>query len=130
MISTYASGTGGAGILGSFSYAAMISLGFTPTLTMLMMLIVPLAIATTFWILLRSPNKIPKHDLECKCNESTGDQNESGKFNILDKIRYMPSLFKYMFPLFSIFFMEYFINQGLVSNTNYATQKKTEETPK
>lgn len=117
MISTYASGTGGAGILGSFSYAALISLGFTPTLTMLMMLVVPVIVATAFWILLRSPNKIPKHDLECQCNQSTSDQNNitQNDWGTLDKIRFVPSLFKYMIPLSAIFLLEYFINQGLVS---------------
>lgn len=120
MISTYASGTGGAGILGSFSYAGLISLGFSPTQTMLMMLIVPLIVAITFWILLRNPNKIPKHDLECECNQSAIDQNAAtlnkrADFSTIDKIRYMPSLLKYMAPLFLIFLFEYFINQGLVS---------------
>lgn len=95
---------------------------------MLMMLIVPLIVTITFWIFLRSPNKIPKHDFECQCNRSTSDQdsatlNEWTEFSTIDKIRYMPSLMKYMVPLFLIFLFEYFINQGLVSKM----QKKNKE---
>lgn len=126
-------GTGGAGVLGSFSYATLISIGLSPTNTMLIMLIVPIIEGIAFWGILRNPNGIPKQELEsqnlqtmCKQDSSItkeeGEEEENFSFN--DKIRYMPSLLKYMIPLFLVYFAEYFINQGLVSMQKSSKYKK------
>lgn len=121
MISTWSSGTGGAGILGSFSYAALISLGLSPANTILLMSTIPLLEALTFWVLLRNPNSIPKQNSEPKYRQTLDDQengsfnNNRAKFTLGDKMRYMPSLMKYMIPFLLIFLFQYFINQGLVS---------------
>lgn len=120
MISTWSSGTGGAGIFGSFLYAVLIEIGISPVNTMLIMLSVPLLEGATFWMLLRSPNTIPKRDSEPQFNQSPNDQETatSGtetKMSIGDKIRYVPSLLKYVIPLLAVYLFEYFINQGLVS---------------
>lgn len=127
MISTWSSGTGGAGVFGSFSYAALISLGVSPVNTMCMMLVVPFIEGLTFWLLLRSPCAIPKNDSEISFTTSfvrsftrsddieCADDNSETKFSFGDKIRYMPSLLKYMVPFLMVFLFEYFINQGLVS---------------
>lgn len=132
-MSTWSSGTGGAGVLGSFSYAALVSIGLSPTLTMLIMLIVPLIEGLAFWLLLRDPNEIPQHELELESqNPQTMDIQESivtkeeEEFSFNDKIRYMPSLLKYMLPIFLVYFAEYFINQGLVSmQTTLNTRKNS-----
>lgn len=127
MISTWSSGTGGAGIFGSFSYAALISVGVSPINTMCMMLIVPVIEGITFWLLLRNPCAIPKNDSELSFTTAyatsftrsddieCANESAEAKFTIGDKIRYIPSLLKYMVPFSMVFLFEYFINQGLVS---------------
>lgn len=118
----FISGTGGAGLFGSFSYAALISIGLTPFNTLMIMLSVPLLEGATFWILLRNPNKAigsnpqAKHSPDDEDN-STG-RNEM-KFSLANKIYYIRSLLKYMIPLALVFLFEYFINQGLVRSSNF-----------
>lgn len=120
VISTYSSGTGGAGIIGSFSYAALIAINISPVNTMLLMLCVPLLEGVAFWIFLRNPQCLPRN--------SSDVQHDSDKFETFhtftlgDKIRSLPRLLKYMIPLTSVFFLEYFINQGLVSD-RWATRE-------
>lgn len=120
MVSTWSSGTGGAGIFGSFSYAALTSLGVSPVNTMLLMLSIPLLEGAVFWILLRNPNTIPKRDSDPNFKTSPDDQEsgviptEKSKLTIGNKFRYIPTLLKYMIPLSLVYLFEYFINQGLV----------------
>lgn len=123
MISTWSSGTGGAGIFGSFSYAALISMGVSPVNTMLLMLSVPLIEGAAFWIILRNPCMIPKRDSESEFQTAPDDQEagvetKAAKLSLAEKIRYVPTLFKYMIPLSLVYLFEYFINQGLVSIQN------------
>lgn len=117
VISAWSSGTGGAGILGSFSYAALISLGVSSVNTMLIMLSVPLIEGAAFWVLLRNPIAIPKKDSEASFqispDEEYGIDGGENKFTLGDKLRYMATLLKYMLPLGLVYLFEYFINQGL-----------------
>ncbi|XP_031627293.1 battenin [Contarinia nasturtii] len=118
VISTWSSGTGGAGIFGSFSYAALISMGVTPVNTILIMLSVPLIEGAAFWFLLRDPRSIPKRDSETEFSaavddQETGVENKKETLSLGDKIRYLPSLLKYMIPISLVYLFEYFINQGL-----------------
>lgn len=123
VISTWSSGTGGAGIFGSFSYAALISLGVSSVNTMLLMLSVPLIEGAAFWLLLRKPCNITKRNADTEFNsaadQETGVENKQMTMSLGDKIRYMPSLLKYMVPLGLVYLFEYFINQGLVCITNH-----------
>lgn len=119
MISTWSSGTGGAGIIGASSYAILRSLGVGPVNTMLIMLCVPLIEGAAFWILLRNPCTIPKKNSEldfktCANDRETGSTNVNVKMSLSEKIGYTPSLLKYMIPLSLVYLFEYFINQGLV----------------
>lgn len=128
VISTWSSGTGGAGIFGSFLYAGLTQIGISPVNTMLMMLSVPLLEGATFWVLLRNPNTIPKRDSEPQINQSPNDQETAAecaekKLSLSDKIRYIPSLLKFVVPLLLVYLFEYFINQGLVSSRH--KQKRT-----
>lgn len=80
---------------------------------------IPLLEAVTFWALLRNPNAIPKQNSEPKYQQTFDDQengllNTGAKLSLGDKMRYMPSLMKYMIPFLLIFLFQYFINQGLV----------------
>lgn len=137
VISTWSSGTGGAGIAGSLSYAGLIQLGLSPTVTMLIMLVSPVLEAIAFWIILRKPDtskfKLTTHqpDVDVDADETSDTKNQSSSKDLVhnqeaqspetqklvgirEKFRYIPSLFKYMIPLTLVYLFEYFINQGLV----------------
>ncbi|XP_011698536.1 PREDICTED: battenin [Wasmannia auropunctata] len=111
VISTWSSGTGGAGVIGAVSYA-----GLTTVLsiehTLLAMLAVPLLQAITFWLILAHPahTKIPitKNGID-----SQEQIIKVPKKSFREKIGLVPSLLKYMIPLGLVYLFEYFINQGL-----------------
>lgn len=139
VVSTWSSGTGGSGVIGSLSYAALISLGVSPVDTMLIMLSVPILEGVAFWLILRRPSVITTtHGIDNtqfeiqstetlsatdtfdNVNLNTRDDdaernNSDTPFGLKEKFLYMPSLLKYMVPITLVYFLEYFINQGLVS---------------
>ncbi|XP_050082656.1 battenin [Anopheles aquasalis] len=119
VISTWSSGTGGAGIAGSLSYTGLTELGLTPKTTILIMLVVPALEAVAFWVLLRHKDTdkpaVMADDKE-KAEEidySTLPEEERPLENWNQKLRYIPSLFIFMIPLILVYLLEYFINQGL-----------------
>lgn len=113
VISTWSSGTGGAGVIGAVSYAGLTMILSTEH-TLLVMLIVPLLQAITFWYILKHPGhtKIPitKNGID-----SQEQIIQSPKKSFKDKISLVPGLLKYMIPLGLVYLFEYFINQGLVT---------------
>ncbi|XP_053680490.1 battenin isoform X1 [Anopheles nili] len=120
VISTWSSGTGGAGIAGSLSYTGLRELGLTPKTTILIMLVVPALEAAAFWLLLRHKNTdAPAEPIEDgkeqtpEIDYNTLPENERPLTNWPDRIRYIPSLFIFMIPLILVYLLEYFINQGL-----------------
>lgn len=125
-ISSWSSGTGGAGLIGTISYSTMKQIGISNKKLMLCMISVPIFEAMIFWGLLRH-RKIAKRTSECKETTENEDENndvEEQKIDlsaptIMDRIRFIPKLLKYMIPLFIVYFSQYFINQGLVSETLY-----------
>lgn len=144
VISTWSSGTGGAGITGSLSYAVMIGAGLTPKTTLLLMLISPVLEATAFWGLLRHNNHIIVDEKEEIASRRTTpaqgaltekerlDMEQSAAAGELEpltgfksKMRYVPKLLIYMVPLTLVYLLEYFINQGLV--ILFAIQVSTED---
>ncbi|ALC43860.1 cln3 [Drosophila busckii] len=110
VISTWSSGTGGAGVIGSLSYATLRSLNVSPRDTMLIMLIFPAIEAFSFWLLLRRPQVLPVTAVE-STEELIRDDKPLVGFK--EKMSYIKHLFKYMLPLCLVYFFEYFINQGL-----------------
>lgn len=144
VISTWSSGTGGAGIAGSLSYAVMIGAGLTPKTTLLLMLIAPVLEAIAFWGILRHNNHIHVDENSSSSKRpSTVTNGSSAGTNSRDqvsekagadmeqsypsdgselepltgfksKMRYVPKLLIYMVPLTLVYLLEYFINQGLV----------------
>lgn len=142
VVSTWSSGTGGSGVIGALSYAGLISLGVSPVDTMLIMLSVPILEGVAFWLILRRPKKVSTtaetdnmhyegqstdtlSTIDTYDNitlEKRGDIEKDEKsnecdepFGLKEKIMYLPSLLKYMIPITLVYFLEYFINQGLVS---------------
>lgn len=122
VISTWSSGTGGAGIVGAVSYAGLTGLGLDPVTTLLVMLVVPVLEGLTFWVLLRKP-----HEEDQPVQTATGmsvygssaatfgdnEQNQKAFGDLKSKFKAIPLLFKYMIPLLLVYLLEYFINQGL-----------------
>ncbi|XP_052865627.1 battenin [Anopheles cruzii] len=117
VISTWSSGTGGAGIAGSLSYTGLTELGLTPKTTILIMLVVPALEAVAFWVLLRhkdtSKPALPEEAQGKEIDYSTLPEEERPLENWNQRLRYIPSLFIYMIPLILVYLLEYFINQGL-----------------
>lgn len=122
MISTWSSGTGAAGITGALTYAFLLNLGFSAKATLHMMLIVPCIETVAFFIVLRRPqNRSGLHSTESMDETTTLLSHHRGTQSMpeptfQEKIEYFPKLFVYILPLFTVYFCEYFINQGLVSN--------------
>ncbi|XP_015781751.1 battenin isoform X2 [Tetranychus urticae] len=122
-ISFWSSGTGGAGLIGSISYAGLTQLGLSPRVTLLVMLIVPVIMAITFWIVL-APPKIDVATITplMQPNEpSTGDEIISYQtvrepeigLTLREKSILMKGLLGFMIPLAVVYFAEYLINQAL-----------------
>ncbi|KAF5285716.1 hypothetical protein FQA39_LY16522 [Lamprigera yunnana] len=108
VISTWSSGTGGAGVAGALSYAALNALGLRTAL--LIMLIVPITMAVAFWIILPKPtNFTPQVEIE--------SPKSSLKFK--EKLALLPYLLRFMIPLGLVYLFEYFINQGMYELINF-----------
>lgn len=110
VVSTWSSGTGAAGIAGSLSYAALNSLGLRNAL--LIMLVVPILMAISFWVILPKPQTT--HNSELKT-----DNPHDNKLSFKKKLSLFPGLLKYMIPLGLVYLFEYFINQGMFELINF-----------
>jgi battenin len=114
VISTWSSGTGGAGIIGALSYAGL-RFFLSSADALLLMLVVPVIQALVFWLVMTHPE--PTLTLVTE-NGGVGSQEqiiEAPKMTLNQKLKLVPSLSKYMIPLGLVYLFEYFINQGLVS---------------
>lgn len=112
VVSTWSSGTGGAGVLGAVSYAGLSVLGLKTAL--LIMLIVPALMGLAFWVIRPAPH--PDNEqciLEQKNAEETETTNKQYFSALKTKIKLVPGLMKFMIPLCSVYLFEYFINQGI-----------------
>uniref|UniRef100_A0A1A9WE49 Battenin n=1 Tax=Glossina brevipalpis TaxID=37001 RepID=A0A1A9WE49_9MUSC len=110
VVSTWSSGTGGAGVIGSLSYATLRSLNISPRDTMLIMLLFPCIEALAFWVMLRKPIILPVVTVESTEQLIAKDRPLVG---FKEKLAYIKKLVKYMLPLGLVYLFEYFINQGL-----------------
>lgn len=131
VISTWSSGTGGAGIVGAVSYAGLISLGLTPFNTLLIMLIIPVLQAFSFWILLRKQSADEEHPAFSEIQNVLGHTSavtfvpsragvqSKPLSHFRQKLAAIPPCFKYMIPLLVVYLFEYFINQGLFELVYY-----------
>ncbi|XP_064462911.1 battenin-like [Ornithodoros turicata] len=133
VISTWSSGTGGAGVLGALSYASMASL-LTPATTLQVMLFVPAVLAFSFWCVLVHPKKpreassaAPPNDTDdvplLPCSACRGNTENAILF--LDKVKLVRPLLRFMVPLGIVYFAEYFINQGLLELIVFKNTKLT-----
>ena len=119
VVSTWSSGTGGAGIIGALSYSLMREIGLNSQQTLVLMLFVPTVEFFAFFFLLSKPinNGPPEANNENESflvpasNESV---DEAPLETLAEKFAYIPELMIYFVPLSLVYFFEYFINQGLV----------------
>lgn len=111
VISTWSSGTGGAGIVGALAYSILRGVGLNNRQTMMAMICVPVIEMFTLFYLLRQPasSEIEDQDIGEDVSE---DDNVPPLQSIKQKMNYIPSLFHFMMPLGLVYFFEYFINQG------------------
>ncbi|CAH0777583.1 unnamed protein product [Bemisia tabaci] len=134
VITAWGSGTGGAGFLGAFYYAAMVGLGLSSTATLYTLISVPVLMAIAFWIILDRPNisGSSSTSASAQSGESSESYQNSGRkieedanssaylvptarstHTFSERLSIMPKLVKYMVPLGLVYFFEYLINQGL-----------------
>lgn len=113
VISTWSSGTGGAGVIGALSYSLMRGIGLTSKQTLLLMILVPTLELLTFNILLSRPVHTDSDEFQpLIIPNDVPDPPPLNSFT--QKLAYIPELMIYFIPLALIYFFEYFINQGLV----------------
>jgi len=117
VISTWSSGTGGAGVIGAVSYAGL-TLVLSIENTLLVMLVVPFLQAVTFWVILKHPTHI-RIPITKNGIDSQEQIIKIPEKSFRDKINLVPGLLKYMIPLGLVYLFEYFINQGLVMIIRY-----------
>ncbi|XP_063981515.1 battenin isoform X2 [Diachasmimorpha longicaudata] len=108
-IASWSSGTGGAGIIGAFSYTGLTMIMSSEN-ALLAMLIVPVIQAIAFWLLMVHPEERPivKYGID-----SQEEIVKMPKKSIPEKFQLLPKLLVYLIPLTLVYFFEYFINMGL-----------------
>ncbi|EEB15167.1 cln3/battenin, putative [Pediculus humanus corporis] len=119
-VASWSSGTGGAGLVGSFAYAGMTEGGLSPEVALLTSISVPILMAISFWIILEHPKEY-KTFYRCKRKtETTTTTSESNKKSLSkiikefkEKLKYVPKLIKFMIPVGLVYYFEYLINSGL-----------------
>jgi len=120
VVSYWSSGTGGAGVFGAGTYSLLTQCGVTPRMAVLLMLFVPVGMFFTYFFLIKVPShqgytEVPSQVISAEQDHVIGqDQHElQQQLILIEKIRQIPSLFKYMIPLGIVYYFEYMINQGL-----------------
>lgn len=120
VVSTWSSGTGGAGIIGALSYSLMREIGLSSRQTLLLMILVPSMELYTFYFILSKPVARSRTEIEQENRPLVGDDIEDNSEDpplrtLSQKFAFIPKLMIYFVPLTLVYFFEYFINQGLVS---------------
>lgn len=128
VISTWSSGTGGAGVFGALSYAGLTYAGVSPRNTLFFMLVCPVILFLSYFVLLVKPIRIASLcgrrsvDLEHEVAEendqpiiqSNRRDDETSTYSVSQKLMCIWDLRGYMVPLGVVYVAEYFINQGLL----------------
>lgn len=127
-IGGFSTGTGGAGLLGSFVFLLLTNiLRLEVWVSLLMFAIVPFGLAVTYFVVLpklQSYSRLPGDPDGSVQNCSFRPQNENRTRNLqghvsatLAKIR--PLVTPYMVPLFTVYVSEYVINQGIAPTLTF-----------
>ncbi|RNA03656.1 Battenin [Brachionus plicatilis] len=113
-IPAWSSGTGAAGIVGSFGYAGLTSLGLSSRNTILVMLFVPVLMLVSFIVLPSigyTQNRFKEIEMDFK--KGPIEVQVKTNNNLIHQIKLIRHILKFMIPLFLVYFFQYFINQGL-----------------
>lgn len=117
VVSTWSSGTGGAGLFGALSYAGLTSAGMSPRKAVLVMNVIPFTFGLSFWLVLERPDCLTENEPLLESPRNAGSTFSGAELSypltLRTKLRVTKSLMQYMIPLFLVYFAEYFINQGL-----------------
>jgi len=62
VVSTWSSGTGGAGLFGALSYAGLTSAGMSPRKAVLVMNVIPFTFGLSFWLVLERPDCLTENE--------------------------------------------------------------------
>ncbi|CAJ1075630.1 battenin isoform X2 [Xyrichtys novacula] len=133
VLAGWGSGTGGAGVAGAVLYALLTQVGLTPRVTLQIMLVVPVAMLASYFLLLDPPPSLPQWrnreaefspvdseerqrlmDETDEAEKSTLEERHTGPLTFTEKLHTIKGLLKFVFPLGLVYFAEYFINQGLM----------------
>uniref|UniRef100_A0A1A8FQ20 Battenin n=1 Tax=Nothobranchius korthausae TaxID=1143690 RepID=A0A1A8FQ20_9TELE len=130
----WGSGTGAAGLVGALIYSGLIQVGLSPQVTLLIMLLFPVAMLLSYFGLLVYPPSFPQwrqveteyapvdsedrqwlmDESEDEQEVSTPEQRTTGPLTWKEKCCVIKGLWKFVWPLAVVYFAEYFINQGLM----------------
>ncbi|KAL0275156.1 UNVERIFIED_CONTAM: hypothetical protein PYX00_003106 [Menopon gallinae] len=112
-ISGWSSGTGGAGLAGSFVYAGLAELGLSPSTILYISISVPTLMALSFWVIL----KHPKREKKTEVTQNTETQEKitlQGVYrSFIEKVTFIPEILHFMIPVGLVYYFEYLINSGL-----------------
>ncbi|KAK1798420.1 hypothetical protein P4O66_007875 [Electrophorus voltai] len=139
VLSGWGSGTGGAGVAGALMYSALTQAGLSPRVTLLVMLLVPVVMAISYFILLvfppsflqwktretqpslssmaeqsRERRPLLQEDDDSIHKEQNKEAQQTGPLTFSDKLHILKGLRRFILPLALVYFAEYFINQGLL----------------
>lgn len=126
VISWWSSGTGGAGLLGALSYLGLTQAGLSPQHTLLSMLGIPALLLASYFFLLTSPEpqdpggeeeaeRAARQPLMSSEAPEESKPDASSTLSLQERWTVFKGLLCYIIPLVLVYFAEYFINQGLVS---------------
>jgi len=123
VISTWASGTGGAGVFGALIYAGLTNAGVSPRITLFIMLVNPVVLFLAYFALLVKPMSLARTFDRAPVVVDDGNptplvrdnrrNDETTSYTVAQKLKCIWGLRGYMFPLGIVYVSEYFINQGL-----------------
>ena len=113
-VSSFSSGAGASGIIASFIYAGVTSLGMRPKAAIMLIFIFTFISIISFWFVLELPQQLElmSGDREMSVLKNPG-QDQAGSLTLKEKFKLLPPLLQYLFPLFLTYLLTYLTNQSL-----------------
>jgi battenin len=119
-ISAWSSGTGGAGIVGAFSYLLLRHwIGLSPRYTLFIVSPFPLLMLVSTFVLMTGQHA--QNGFFSRGTLKGSSHASSLEVTFSDKLKQLLPLTRYMIPLFIVYYSEYLINQSVSPNLNFKT---------
>ncbi|XP_067683725.1 battenin-like isoform X2 [Haliotis asinina] len=109
VVSSWSSGTGGAGVFGALAYAGFTQV-ISPRTTVLILTVVPVIMFISYFFVLKKPRP---NDESVVGNSTEQLITTQPVISLKGKAALILPLLKFIIPLSLVYFAEYFINQGL-----------------